>query len=200
MNDTNVETALDMVKTGWEKYIFPALSLVYQLDYQNDVNFDETPSRIAKALILEKCRGINPRKEIKEILSKTFPTNYTGLIKVGPIDAYGVCPHHFETVSYKATFGYMPKTGGHAVGLSKIPRMIKLLAKAPILQEDLTTKIVDYFVEFLEPEGCGVIVKGQHGCMLCRGVETSSECWVVTSAVRGIFETCSTIKSEFLKL
>lgn len=178
--------------------MFEALELAYGLNWKEDPNFDETPERIARALLDEKCAGINCEEKCKVMLQKTFPTDYSGIIATGPIDAYSLCPHHFEPVQYRIYFGYIPNKV--AIGLSKIPRTIKLFAAAPILQEDLTERYINFFQNYLNPTGSIIIVEGRHGCMSGRGVKVSSDFSVITSAVRGEFETCDSIKQEFLKI
>lgn len=193
----NIDVARKMIEESYIK-IFEALELAYGLDWKNDPNFHETPYRIAKALITEKCIGINSEEKCRKLLSKTFPTSYNGIISSGPIDAISLCPHHFETVQYKIYFGYIPN--GKAVGLSKIPRSIKLFSSAPILQEDLTENYITLFQKCLEPVGSIIVVQGQHGCMSCRGVMVNRDFHVVTSSVKGEFETCDSIKQEFFKI
>ena len=199
--ETQIEQAISQIEGAWKNTILPALNLVYGLDLE-DPNFDDTPKRIAKALVLEKCRGICPKEKLKELLGVRFPSKYTGMVKVGPIDTVGLCPHHFENVVYKVHFGYIPnnKVKDNVVGLSKIIRFIDFLSRAPILQEDYTKSIVDNFQEYLSPSGCMAVVKGQHGCMTCRGVKITTDCWITTSEVRGEFEICDSIKQEFLKI
>ncbi len=195
--DERLEMAQKDIEAAYVK-IFDALEFAFGLDWRNDPNFDETAPRIARALLREKCRGINSEEVCKELLSKTFPTSYNGIISSGPIEAVSLCPHHFETVQYKIFFGYIPNK--KAVGLSKIPRSIQLFSSAPILQEDLTEKYISLFQNCLQPLGCIIIVQGQHGCMSCRGVKINRDFYVTTSSVRGEFETCDSIKQEFLKI
>lgn len=202
--DITILKAKEKIEIAWKCEILPALKVAYDLNWEEDFNFKDTPRRIANSLI-EKCEGINlknNKESLKKLLGARFPSSYNGIIKVGPVESFGICPHHFETVSYKVLFGYIPneKHVNNAIGLSKMPRLIKLLAKSPILQEDYTDMIVDVFQEYIDPKGSIAIVKGQHGCMLCRGIKTGTECWVTTSAVRGEFETCDSIKQEFLNL
>jgi GTP cyclohydrolase I len=192
-----IQVAKKIIEDSWIK-IFEALELVYGLDWKNDPNFQETPHRIAKALLTEKCIGINSEEKCERLLSKTFPTSYNGIISSGPIDTFSLCPHHFETVQYKVFVGYIPN--GKAVGLSKIPRSVKLFSCAPILQEDLTENYIALFQKCVEPAGSIIVVRGQHGCMSCRGVMVNRDFYVTTSSVRGEFETCDSIKQEFFKI
>jgi GTP cyclohydrolase I len=160
-----------------------------------DPNFQKTPYRIAKSY-LELCMGLAQLEEVKEILSTNFPSDYKGMIIVDSINCYSMCPHHLLPVIYRVDFGYIPNE--KMLGLSKIPRFIKLLAKRPILQEDFTKDIVTKFIEYVKPEGVICIVNGVHNCMVCRGVEAINSS-ATTSEVYGSFEKIET-RSEFLEL
>jgi GTP cyclohydrolase I len=160
-----------------------------------DPNFIKTPYRVAKAW-LEMCIGLANKNEVVDILKTNFPSDYTGMIIIDSIDAFSVCPHHALPVQYKVDFGYIPNE--KMLGLSKIPRFIKLLAKQPILQEDFTKQIIDKFNEHVKPQGCIVIVKGVHNCMVCRGVGAINSS-ATTSEVSGNFDNLDT-RTEFLEL
>jgi GTP cyclohydrolase I len=154
-----------------------------------------TPSRLANAL-LELTEGLRDKEgKLDEIFSSTFPTTSKELVLVKDIRTESLCPHHFLPVIYRINFAYIPN--GKAIGLSKIPRFISLLAHQPKLQEDFTQEIADVFMSRMNPIGCMTIVKGTHSCILLRGVRQSAE--VVTSAVRGTF-TRGDLKEEVLKV
>lgn len=190
--------AMKKIEKAWYD-IFDALHEAHGLDWKNDDNFTETPKRVAKMMVLERCVGVNSENKCKEILSKGFPKKYDGIVVgANPITAYSLCPHHFENVTYQVWMGYSPKE--KVVGLSKMGRVIKLYAKQPILQEDYTANLANLFHDALDPLGVIVIVKGKHNCMVARGLEADPEQWVVTSSVTGVFLTEDTYKSEFLNL
>ena len=173
------------------------LELAYGLDYKNDENFDETPSRNAKAL-LERCVGINSHNIIKDdLLNKSFPSEYRGLIIIDPITAFGLCPHHFENITYNVSVGYIPKD--RCIGLSKFARVVKLYASQPMLQEDFTKDLADLFYETLDPEGVIVVAAGQHNCMIARGVKQAGNT-VTMSEVRGTFFTDPSLELKFYNL
>ena len=175
----------------WEEIIE---ELGYSLD---DENFRETPKRVAR-LYKEIFEGINSKDKTDLILKKSFPTTYSGIVMETNIRCYSMCPHHFLPVIYNVHVGYIPKKDG--VGLSKLPRVIKLLAKAPKLQEDFTEEIVDVISKTIDPLGVICIVRGDHLCMQMRGAE-QRECTTTTSGVRGCFSTNDqNCKGEFLEL
>jgi GTP cyclohydrolase I len=92
------------------------------------------------------------------------------------IDAVSVCPHHILPVLYRVSIGY--STSGDVIGLSKLTRLVQLLAKRAILQEEYTlslTQILEnYYQGLKQMVYVATIVTGAHGCMFCRGVKTKS--------------------------
>lgn len=176
--------------------ILQALHSGYGLEYENDENFTDTPDRVARSF-LEKNVGINSEALCETILKSTFPSEYDGYIVIDPITVNSICPHHFENVVYTVYFGYMPN--GRCVGLSKIPRVVKLFGRQPILQEDYTKKMADLFEKILNPRGMGILVVGKHNCMRCRGLNDPNV-QVKTPIMRGEFASIPGMKEEFYRL
>lgn len=179
----------DAIKIAWTVIINEL-----GLDINNE-NFKDTPNRIVREY-KEIFAGIECKDEIKKILSTSFPTKYDGMVIEHPIRCYSMCPHHFLPVEYDVSIGYIPKKGG--LGLSKLPRLVELLAKAPKLQEDFTKDIIDNLVKAINPKGSMVVVRGKHFCMQMRGVK-KQDCITTTSAFSGVFEHQDT-RNEFMEL
>lgn len=154
-------------------------------------NFEETPHRVGKAY-LEIFQGIfdgekNTKEQVDYILSKSFPVkdeNPSEILQTN-IKAYSVCPHHLLPVLMNVAILYKPEFGGQVLGLSKLSRLTKVLASKPVLQEDLTTSIVNE-LESLGIEGCAVKVSGLHCCCLVRG--TKSEAITTTYKISGCYK------------
>lgn len=163
-----------------------------------DENLRDTPSRMARAF-RELCRGLYEQDQIDEILSKTFPCDFDEMVVVTNIEATGVCPHHLMPVRYRIHVGYIPSPEGRVLGLSKIPRLVCLLAARPVLQEQVTKEIADVFEENLDLLGVMVVVNGGHSCMQCRGIKMGDS-RMITSAVRGVFREEGPPKQELLNL
>ena len=176
------------------KILLEGLAEVFpSIDLRNE-NFTKTPYRIAKAY-LEMCYGCGAKEDVKSILDTSFPAQYDGMVIIDNISAYSLCPHHFLPVAYRIDFGYIPKK--RALGLSKIPRFISVLARQPILQEDLTKEIIKLFTKYVSPKGCIVVLHGVHNCIQCRGAnQNNAAC--VTSEISGVFKEAST-RSEFFE-
>jgi len=93
--------------------------------------------------------------------------------------------------------GYIPK--GKVVGLSKIPRIVDMFARRLQIQEKMTTQIANLLNETLQPDGVGVVVEGQHMCMMMRGVQ-KDKAKMITSAMLGSFRDDEKTRNEFLSL
>lgn len=168
----------------------------------SDPNFKDTPERVAKAfneMILPKEQI---RDEIKKILSKAFPTDYSGMIFVSDIISHSICPHHLLPVEYDSTIAYIPyqldNSKYQVIGLSKIIRIAQLLSKQAILQETYTLEVARIFYSELGAKGVAVVVKGIHNCIRCRGVRSLSP--VITSVMEGAFMDNASTRQEFFQL
>ncbi|HIC96676.1 TPA: hypothetical protein EYP12_08685, partial [Candidatus Bipolaricaulota bacterium] len=64
------------------------------------------------------------------------------------------CEHHFLPFHGVAHIGYIPSE--RIVGISKLARVVEILARRPQLQERLTGQIADAIMEGLQPQGVGV--------------------------------------------
>lgn len=199
MKTISKQEALKNIKMGYED-ILNNLYKYYDMDWKKDPNLKNTPSRCARSLLNERCEGLNPDKECSKLLDATFSSNYSGMIIESPIIVNSLCPHHLENIIYKVSIGYIPEESKEKVlGLSKIGRVIKLIGRSLLLQEDFTRRIADILEIKLIPEGIGVIVHGQHSCMIARGLQQSN-IWVTTSEMRGSFRDDFSVKNEFMNL
>lgn len=188
--------------TGNRRIIRAVSSILDELGVdQEDPDFRETPERVAR-MFVETCQRCfeDDEARIEDLVSTTFPEEHDEFIVIDNINAYSMCPHHLRVIEYKVDFGYIP--GDEIIGLSKIPRLIKYLAKKPEVQEAYTEEIVDVFHDAVEPRACIAYVKGKHHCMTSRGVEAHNS-QTTTTALRGDAhpdEGDPHIKEEFLKL
>ena len=158
-------------------------------------DFDETPERVARWL-LEMTRACRLEGEVEEMLSVRFPATQQ-LIVIRDVEVVSLCPHHLLPVEYSVSIGYLP-AGDEVLGLSKVPRVARLLGLQPTLQESYGNELADVLCKHGNLEGCGVQVVGSHACMRCRGVQTAAQ--VVTSALRGVFLDDAGPRDEFLRL
>lgn len=156
----------------------------------------ETPARVIKAWKFW-TKGYT---EDPSAILKTFVDGSEGveeMVVVRDIPFFSNCEHHMAPFFGTATVAYLPDK--RIVGLSKINRLVEAFARRLQVQERLTCNIADALMEHLTPLGCGVVIKARHMCVESRGVQ-HRQCVTLTSALRGIFKTDPTVRSEFLEL
>ncbi|MDD5565824.1 MAG: GTP cyclohydrolase I FolE [Candidatus Omnitrophica bacterium] len=155
----------------------------------------ETPKRVAQMYeeIFSGMRS-NPEKELEVILDQ----KHNEIVLLKGIPFYSVCEHHLLPFVGKAHVAYIPK-GGRVTGLSKLARVVDILAKRPQVQERLTTQIAEIIMSKLKPQGCMVVIEAEHLCMSFRGVKKPGTL-TVTSAVRGVFKDNEKTRAEALAL
>jgi len=164
-------------------------------DNPNRPDLKETPERVA-AMYEEILGGMkkDPSKELEVLLSE----GHDEIVLVKDIPMESVCEHHMLPFIGKAHVAYVPQ-GNRVTGLSKLARVVDILAKRLQVQERLTTQVADVIMKKLKPKGVMVVIEAQHLCMTMRGVKKPGAI-TVTSAVRGIFRTNSKTRSETLAL
>jgi len=198
--DEDVETAmikfvgLPEVEEGME-LMLKGLSEHYGLDITSE-HFKDTPRRVARsyAEIFEGVKDTD--KKVKTILSTAFTSDCDQMILVKGINIFSMCPHHFLPVEYFVSVAYIPK--GKVLGISKLPRLVEILAKRPVIQEDLTTQIADALMS-IGSAGSAVKIEGKHLCMGMRGIRRP-EASAITSAVLGAFRDEPETRAEFFDL
>jgi len=185
--------ALALFIEGYEKIIQGIGKLGYDV---GDPNFADTAKRAAKGLheLIHDQKQVKPA--VEALLAKTFPAKYTEMVISKHNTAFGVCPHHLLPVIYRISMAYIPTQ--KVLGLSKLSRLARLIARGPRLQEDLTHELADILHLQLQSQGSAVYIEGLHMCMAARGVG-AHEARLVTSGVRGVFLELAT-REEFIKL
>ena len=156
-----------------------------------------TPERIAKMYIDEIFTGL--RENPAHHLTVTFEADHDEMVMVRDIAVHSVCEHHLVPFAGKAHVAYIPGNDGRITGLSKIARLVDGFAKRPQVQERLTTQIADALVAELKPNGVLVMIEAEHFCMSMRGVKKPGSL-TITSAVRGLFKTNASTRSEAMSL
>jgi GTP cyclohydrolase IA len=155
-----------------------------------------TPQRIAD-MYEEIFSGLG--QDPSDELGPMFDENHDEIILVKDIPFYSVCEHHLVPFIGKAHIAYAPNKSGKIVGLSKLTRVIDIVAKRPQIQERLTTIVADSIMKKIKPRGVIVIVEAEHLCMSMRGVKKPNTV-TVTSAIRGLFKDNPASRSEVLSL
>jgi len=154
----------------------------------------ETPERVAR-MYAEMFSGLG--KDPRIHLAKTFTQKYDEMVIVRDIGFESMCEHHLLPFMGKAHVGYLPN--GKIVGLSKVARVVEILARRPQVQERMTEELADLIMEELDARGVGVVLEASHSCMTIRGIrKPTSLC--TTSAMRGGFLSNQSSRAELMSL
>jgi GTP cyclohydrolase I len=156
----------------------------------------DTPARVARAY-QESFAGIGV--DATDVLTTVFDEGHDEMVLVKDIELYSTCEHHLVPFHGKAHVGYLPNKSGHVTGLSKLARVVDIVARRPQVQERLTSEVADALEKALAPRGVIVIVEAEHLCMSMRGVRKPGAL-TVTSAVRGIFRENPATRAEAMSL
>ena len=154
----------------------------------------ETPARVAR-MYAEVFSGLH--EDPRPHLQKFFTEEYDEVVLVRDISFNSTCEHHLLPFMGKAHIGYVPS--GKVVGLSKLARVVEIVARRPQVQERMTESIANLLEEELDAKGVAVIIEATHSCMTIRGVrKPGSLC--VTSAMKGLFRQNPSSRSEIMSL
>jgi GTP cyclohydrolase I len=137
-------------------------------------------------------------KDASQLVTVVEGADHDEMIMVRDIPLASFCEHHLIPFSGKAHVAYIPNKDQQITGLSKIARVVDLLAKRPQVQERLTTEIADTLDAALSPRGVFVVIEAEHLCMTMRGIKKPGSV-TVTSAVRGLFRTDARTRQEAMQ-
>ncbi len=155
-----------------------------------------TPRRIAE-MYEELFAGLT--QDPSQLLETGFDDeDHHEMVIVRDIPFTSLCEHHFLPFHGVAHVGYIPQ--GRILGVSKVARLVEMLARRPQVQERLTSQVADFLCQGgLGAAGAGVVIEAEHSCMTARGVKKPGS-RVVTSATRGTFRDDPRTRSEFLSI
>jgi GTP cyclohydrolase IA len=155
-----------------------------------------TPDRVAR-MYDEIYAGL--LVDPADVLDVVFEEGHDELVLIRDIPFSSSCEHHLVPFVGQAHVGYIPNTRGQVTGLSKLARVVDLVAKRPNLQERVTSRIADILMDGLDPRGVIVVVEAEHFCMTMRGVRKPGA-MTVTSAVRGLMRDDPATRAEVMAL
>lgn len=156
----------------------------------------DTPTRVAE-MYAELFMGMG--KDPKEELSVGFELGHREMVILKDIPFYSMCEHHLLPFFGVAHIGYIPNDDGRIVGISKLARVVEIIARRPQLQERMTTEIADAIVDGIRAAGVAVVIHAEHLCMIMRGIKKPGSN-VITSAIRGAFQRRAASRAEFFSL
>ena len=153
-----------------------------------------TPERVAQ-MYAELFSGLF--EDPLAVLATGFEESHKEMVVLKNIPFYSLCEHHFLPFHGQAHVGYVPE--GRIVGVSKLARVVDVLAHRPQMQERLTSQIADTIMDALSPDGVAVVIEAEHLCLTMRGAQKPGTT-MITSAIRGGFRRRGVTRAEFLAL
>ena len=182
-----------MDKKKIEKAVRDILVAVGENPNRKDIK--DTPKRVAEMYeeILEGYK-LDPEKELEVVFEK----DHDEIVLLKGIPLYSMCEHHLLPFIGKAHVAYIP-SNNKVTGLSKLVRVVDIMARRLQVQERLTTDIAEVIMKKLQPKGVMVIIEAEHLCMSMRGVKKPGVL-TITSAVRGVFRQNEKTRAEALSL
>lgn len=166
----------------------------------SDPNFAETPDRVARFYAEVLAGAQDTDRQIDALLSATFPCNHSQMIVARDVETWGICPHHLLPVRYNVTVGYVPDgKGSRVLGVSKLSRLVDILVKRPVLQEQIVNDITAALSRLPGCSGAGCVMQGEHGCMRVRGIKQQNAT-ILTSSLTGVLLDEPSARAEFMAL
>jgi GTP cyclohydrolase I len=135
----------------------------------------------------------------EEPLGRTFEdiTGYDDMVLVKDIPFASHCEHHMVPFVGKAHVAYFP--ADKVVGISKLARVVDVLAHRLQSQEKMSSEIVAAIDEVLKPRGIAVMLDAEHMCMTMRGVQAHGAI-TLTTQFTGVFRDEPAEQMRFLTL
>ena len=164
----------------------------------SDSNLRDTPKRVAKMYCEELLCNISKKDGDLDVVSFPNELKYDQIIMLDRIFFTSVCAHHLLPFSGRAWVLYIPFK--QLLGASKATRIIEHFAARPQLQENLCQGVLNFLVKSVSPKGAMIVMRGEHGCMKCRGVRQYGGAGMTTSAVHGAFKRNLSTREEGLSL
>ena len=156
----------------------------------------DTPGRVAEMYAeLFAGIGVDPKEE----LTIGYELGHREMVIVRDVPFYSMCEHHLLPFYGTVHIGYIPDVSGRVVGISKLARVVDIIARRPQIQERMNTQIADAIFDGLKPDGVAVVVQAEHLCMIMRGIKKPGSS-VITSAIRGGFRSRPESRAEFFSL
>lgn len=174
---------------------FAAIMNILGLDLKDDSLID-TPRRVAKMFVDEIFYGLDYAKFPKcTTVANAF--HFDEMVLERNISVMCTCEHHFQNIVGKAHVAYIP--GSKVLGLSKLNRIVEMMAKRPSVQERLTMQIYHTLQYILGTDDIAVVIDADHHCVKARGVKDEGSS-TVTSKLGGVFSTNPSTRAEFMRL
>ena len=122
---------------------------------------------------------------------------YDDIVLLRNIEVLSHCEHHISPFMGRATDAYMP--GERLAGLSRLARVVDILARRLQTQEALTAQIASTLDKGLAPRGVAVLIEAEHQCIAARGIRQRGLS-AATTRFLGSFASDPGLQDRFLRL
>ena len=156
----------------------------------------KTPRRVADSY-KELFSGYDENAEAYLERFFTDMDGYQDMVMLRDIALESHCEHHMAPIIGRAHLAYMPDK--RFVGLSKLARLVGVVAHRLQTQERMTAQIHDAIQRKLKPKGVAVLIEAKHHCMTLRGVH-DPDVATVTVQTSGLFNENSRMEERFLRM
>lgn len=181
----------------WQEVLYRAVELFIEQEVTGAIQQHTigTPDRVVRAFA-DSVKGYeqDPAEPLRVVFEDT--DKYDEMVHFRGIRILSTCSHHLLPIIGTAHFSYIPSS--RVVGLSKVPKYLRVLANRLQVQETLANQAVDLFQEVVKPMGCGIHIRGYHCCAITRGA-MEHEMVMETTALRGSFKDNLATRAEFLQ-
>ena len=133
----------------------------------------------------------------QDAIDAVFESENEDPVVIGNVPFYSMCEHHLLPFYGQAHLAYIPN--GKIAGLSKLVRALEVASRRLQVQARLTGQVAAAIFSALNPHGVAVEFEAEHFCMSMRGVQKLGS-RVVTTAIRGRFQSCATEREGLLAL
>ncbi len=156
---------------------------------------ERTPERFAKAF-QHITSGYG--RSVEEIVGEgVFPSECEDPVIVAKMKFFSVCEHHLLPFHGECSIAYVPR--GRIVGLSKIPKIVKLFSQRLQVQEHLTRQIGTALEEVVSPKGAAVLMSAMHLCSVMRNHQ-DYDAPMVTMYRSGVYREDSDLFESFRRI
>jgi GTP cyclohydrolase I len=122
---------------------------------------------------------------------------YDDIVLLRNIEVLSHCEHHIAPFAGRATVAYLP--GARVTGLSRLARVVDVLARRLQTQEALTAQIAETLELGLEPRGVAVLIEAEHQCIAARGIRQQG-LKACTTRFLGAFADDAALQARFFRL
>src|SRR5579884_2411782 len=157
----------------------------------------DTPLRFVDAMI-DATGGYDGDPKIRVLFNNECPSECgQDQIVESPITFFSICEHHVLPIKGRAYIGYIPNR--MVMGLSKLTRIVRVMAKRFTSQERMGYQIVEVLEKIAAPKGVGLMLVAEHFCTQMRGVHEVGAT-TTTLVWKGVYETDEELRRSLLHL